>query len=907
MPLMLLVLAFVSTASAQTQSRRDPFASITAAIEQGRLADAEKALRGILQSSPDDLHALSLLGVVLDSQQRYKEAEAAYLKAAGLAPNSASLLNNLGNHYFAEGDAENAYRTFVKVLTLAPAHVNANLQMAQLALDRTEYALSLRCIARLPKSEQEALPVRLVRLRALWGSGEKVKAESLLREVNADASSDTRYRFALAMAYVAMEKFAEAEEAFTLALQADPTNYDLLYNLAMSAMKAGHLDRAIEVFEAARQIRPDEIDCLVSLGRAFSLADKDTNALPLLVRANRLAPDRTDILLLMAQASYNAGYYADTVTAYEKYLKLKPDDDIARRERGFALTRSFRVEEGIQELEWYIKRHPQDPWGYYKLAAAQFSEDKEQSLKSINKVLSLNPEFYEAHYARGFLYMQLDRPADAITDLKAYLSFDPENSQALDQMGRAFLKIGDPQRAADCLQKAIQKNPADGDLYFQLSRALRALGRTQEMTEALKRFKQLGGAKEKMVPAPGLFDFLNLSPEEQRLRSIVNLKQAIAQRPSETDLRIRLAEVYFRQNKTEEALATIDEVSRISQNPMTLARAAKVLVTFNQYSKALPLLETAVRQQGAPEDVTLDYVLTKFHSEGAQEALTKLDQITGSKRTGDYYLLRAQLLDALGRFPEAVEALNEGLRATPTHPELYFQACSFLFKHKKFEESLRLLEQAEKHVPGSPELALARAVVLEMSNKTYEATQQLVKVEAQWPEWPQPYVIHGIVLQSQHQAAEAKQLLETAIALGSEDPSAYYHLALAISDLTPNDAESAYRTISAGLKLDPKDPYMQAQAGKLALAMKNFSSALSHLQEAVRLYPDMADAHFFLANLYRITGEAEKQRMELAEVDRLNKLFPPGTQTPPPMQDLLFSVRKPGIAGAKPSDVVPEH
>jgi tetratricopeptide (TPR) repeat protein len=247
------------------------------------------------------------------------------------------------------------------------------------------------------------------------------------------------------------------------------------------------------------------------------------------------------------------------------------------------------------------------------------------------------------------------------------------------------------------------------------------------------------------------------------------------------------------------------------------------------------------------------------------------------------------------------------LRATPTHPELYFQACSFLFKHKKFEESLRLLEQAEKHVPGSPELALARAVVLEMSNKTYEATQQLIKVEAQWPEWPQPYVIHGIVLQSQHQAAEAKQLLETAIALGSEDPSAYYHLALAISDLTPNDAESAYRTISAGLKLDPKDPYMQAQAGKLALAMKNFSSALSHLQEAVRLYPDMADAHFFLANLYRITGEAEKQRMELAEVDRLNKLFPPGTQTPPPMQDLLFSVRKPGIAGAKPPDVVPEH
>ena len=254
-----------------------------------------------------------------------------------------------------------------------------------------------------------------------------------------------------------------------------------------------------------------------------------------------------------------------------------------------------------------------------------------------------------------------------------------------------------------------------------------------------------------------------------------------------------------------------------------------------------------------------------------------------------------------------MEALNEALRAAPTHSELYLQACSFLIKHKKFEESLQLLAQAERHVPDSPELALARAVVLEMSNRTYEATQQLVKIQAQWPEWPLPYVIHGIVLQSQHQAVEAKQLLETAVALGSADPSAYYHLTLAISDLTPNDNESAYRTITAGLKLDPEDPYMHAQAGKIALAMKNFPAALSHLQEAIRLYPDMADAHWLLANLYRITGEGEKQRMELAEVQRLNKLFPPGTQTPPSMQDLLFSVRKPGVAGGQRSVATPDR
>ncbi len=690
-------------------------------------------------------------------------------------------------------------------------------------------------------------------------------------------------------------------------MQADPVNFDILYNLAMSALKAGHLERAIEVFQRALQIRPDDIDCLVGFGRAFMLTGKDSNALPVLVRANRLAPDRADILLLMAQASYNAGYYADTVTAYEKYLKLKPDDDIARRERGFALARSFWMKEGVKELEWYVSRHPKDPVGYYKLAAAQSPENKEQSLELINKVLALKPDFHEARYARGLLYLQLNQPAEAVADLKAYLSVDPGNVQALDQMGRALLKVGEPQAAVDYLQKAISKDPSDGNLYFQLSRALRALGRTQEVTEALRRFQELGGAKDRRVPQPGLFDFLSLPPEEQQARSMVTLRQSIEQRPRDLGLRITLAEFYFRQDKPSDALALIEEVSKLSQDPTILARAAKVLLAFDRYSEALPLLETALRQQGAPEDLSLDYVVATFHTVGAEEALAKLDQVPGSRRSGDYYLLRAQLLDELNRFSESVQALNEALRAAPTHAELYLQACSFLIKHKQNDEALKLLAQAEKNVPGSPELAVAQAVVLEMSNQTYEATQKLVRIQAQWPEWSLPYVIHGIVLQSQHKAAEAKQLLETAIALGSTDPSAYYHLTLAISDLTPNDYETAYKTVSTGLKLDPTDPYMQAQAGKIALAMKNFPAALSHLQEAIRLYPEMADAHWLLANLYRVTGEGEKQRIELAEVQRLNKLFPPGTQTPPSMQDLLFSVRKPAVAGVEGSAAPPEH
>ncbi len=168
----------------------------------------------ILKSHPGDLRALSLLGIVLDSQGRYQEAEDAYLKAIKLAPDSAPLLNNIGNHYLARGDAAKARNSFEKVLAREPSHPNANLQLARLAVDQKDFPVALRCLTRLPKSEQQEFPVRLLHLRALWGSDRKAAAEALLAELEKEASADLRYRFALAMAFVAMERFAEAESLF---------------------------------------------------------------------------------------------------------------------------------------------------------------------------------------------------------------------------------------------------------------------------------------------------------------------------------------------------------------------------------------------------------------------------------------------------------------------------------------------------------------------------------------------------------------------------------------------------------------------------------------------------------------------------------------------------------------------
>jgi len=110
-------------------------------------------------------------------------------------------------------------------------------------------------------------------------------------------------------------------------------------------------------------------------------------------------------------------------------------------------------------------------------------------------------------------------------------------------------------------------------------------------------------------------------------------------------------------------------------------------------------------------------------------------QDDGARPKGDYYLLRAQLLDSLGRIPEAVDALNHGMQAAPTKAGLYFQAASFLLKHRQNREALALLEQANSIVPDVRELLLAQWVTLVLLQHEHRCQEVAVEIQARWPEW----------------------------------------------------------------------------------------------------------------------------------------------------------------------------
>src|SRR5208337_360301 len=513
-----VLLLLAGTSLALPQASSSIVRKAAADFQEGRVADAESALESELRAHPQDLSALSLMAVILDSQRKYSAAEEFYRRALQIAPGSPVILNNLGNHYFATGSLKKAEETFRRVVSIDPHHVNANLQLAEMSLQQGQGAGVLVCLDRLQAADRDQPVSQLLRAQALALTGKCGPAVQVLDALEPRTAEDPHFTYSIGLAYAQCHQYDRAEKSFGEALKTDPTNFDVLYNLGVAARRAGHLERAQQVFEAALRSKPEDVDALYAYGDLLTATKDFLTASAVLYRAARLAPDRADVLLLLARATEELGYYEDTASTLGKYLKLRPADEVARRELGFSLILEGRFEEGLPKLQQFVLRHPRDARGQYELGAGEATASPERALPHLDEALKLDPTMFEARYTRAALNFQNNRLDQSLADFEALRKIDPNNPRILDWQARIYLQQDRAQEAAALFQQAAELDPHDRAILIHYSQALEKLGRTEELKAVLASFKEAAAGGAHPRARSGLLDFLALSPEQQDAR-----------------------------------------------------------------------------------------------------------------------------------------------------------------------------------------------------------------------------------------------------------------------------------------------------------------------------------------------------------------------------------------------------
>jgi tetratricopeptide (TPR) repeat protein len=241
----------VSGAGATSSARRhapSPIEQALALRQSGRLADAERLLRGLLANDPAQHDARHLLGLLCHQQGR--NIEALQLVGAVLEKSrSAELLNNYGLILTALARHQEALGYFEQAVALAAGSIGAlrNRASALKRLQRFEQALAAyEAILALEPNDIDALN----------------ECGGLLGWLNRPADAVACYDRAIAVAprvaelhinrgtaLVALNRQAEAFDSFAAAIAIDPQRPEAQYNQSLVRLRLGDFDGGFRQYE----------------------------------------------------------------------------------------------------------------------------------------------------------------------------------------------------------------------------------------------------------------------------------------------------------------------------------------------------------------------------------------------------------------------------------------------------------------------------------------------------------------------------------------------------------------------------------------------------------------------------------------------------------------------------------
>jgi Flp pilus assembly protein TadD len=456
------------------------------ALRRGDSSTAELRFKEELKVHPDDAETLSFLGAALDGQKKFTEADAAHRRAMALSPRSNSVLDKYGSHLAATGDEAGARNIFRRALALDAADAYANLQLAQLALQARNGSEALTYLNRLSAAQQAMPDIALRRVVALNLSVRHAEADTLAAAYRGDAA----WCVAAGRALLDAGEPAQAEAILEGAVASNPSNPAVLYNLGIVSARAGHYTRSRDVLESALRLAPRDADVLYGLAYTYDRLGQAREAFQALTQAARIEPARADIQKSLASSAANLGEYKDAAAAWTAYVGMEPGDDIGRRERGFAMAHAGQADAGIADLRWYIARHPADADGYYELGIAESAKDPIDGLASLDKAITLKPDFAAARSVRGSLYYRQGKPEKALPDLERAAALQPGSAMIQYRLGEVYLALDRLNDALRVFRRAAELAPDNYQAQFHLANALAEAGQTQESEAIMQRIRK---------------------------------------------------------------------------------------------------------------------------------------------------------------------------------------------------------------------------------------------------------------------------------------------------------------------------------------------------------------------------------------------------------------------------------
>lgn len=295
-----------------------------AAYSRGDHAEAELLCRSAVESLPNHVGALSLLGILAARARRAEEAEGLLARVVVLAPGDVAAHNNYGNVLRELGRYGKALGSYDRALALAPEYVDAHYNRGVALQDLGRYEEALASYERVTALEP--------RHAAAWNNH-----GTTLRVLGRQQEALASYDRALAI----RSDYAEANNNRGVALQ-----------------ELGRLDEAVTSYERALTIRADYAEAHNNRGGALRRLQRREEALASYERAIALRPNYAEAHNGRGVVLHELERFEEALGSYERAVGISPRYAEALTNRGSSLKALRRYEDALASLRAALDAEP---------------------------------------------------------------------------------------------------------------------------------------------------------------------------------------------------------------------------------------------------------------------------------------------------------------------------------------------------------------------------------------------------------------------------------------------------------------------------------------------------------------------------------------------------------------------
>ena len=457
-------------------------------------------------------------------------------------------------------------------------------------------------------------------------------------------------------------------------------------------------------------------------------------------------------------------------------------------------------------------------------------------------------------YALYSLFCTLLLPLAASSPARAQVHSAVPSTNPVATISQA-LQAGQFAQGVELSRQALAHTPNDPRLWTLQALALASLNEPAKALESYRHATRLAPAYLPALQGAAQLEYAIQSPSAQgTLERIVKLQ------PGDQTARAMLGEIAFRGHDCPTAVSHLEQAKdAISRREDVQLQLSSCLVELRRFSDAIPILQALHATQPDSPVIRYDLALAQWKSGQPAVAQATLEPVLADGHpSADDLTLAAQIFEAEGNTPRALEVLREAILQDRQNKNAYLDFANLAYQHASVQVGLDVVNLGIKQLPNEAELYFARGVLLAQNGNLDPAFADFDHARQLNPQLAFVPTAQAIAESQSHRFAEAELKLREQVKLHPEDSLAWYLFAEALSE----------RKLTAG--------------------SPEYREMIHAAQTAARLAPGQTDAHNLLASVYLRYDEPAQA---VAECNASLAIKP---KDPQALYQLLMATRKAG-------------